>query len=373
MPAILPSWPSSSARLPKRTKHETNKSEYYNSFKKDQLNKAQSPSIPSDSGQEAPSTSKMGHIKNQELAEERTPVRRVRSHKKLILSNTEGFLPVCASPPTNKIKSEVDTHDPRVIFSSSEVTHDEVSSHRGGADVNASEPLSPVLGLRRSEARSCSPLIKAKRTKLQTRSSVPCSHKVAKRKLAISMTASVKRQIISEDETIQTNLSLNASTGADKENQSSLNVDSVSSNVSCNNKTRNLNESLSYDREPTVTQDGGQEQDTSSSPLLQPESFKSEQPVSSQSSALCIEQAVLQRCEDQSNSTVSNRDLPSTALTDLSSPQETAQHCVDHEASQNIVVASEGTDSQVDYNIEVPLTPTKHSVEGTDVSEVSSL
>ncbi|XP_050693860.1 DNA repair-scaffolding protein-like isoform X1 [Eriocheir sinensis] len=369
VPVILSSCLSTSTRLPKKTKYEMNKSESYDSFKKHQHNKAHSPSRPSDSGQEAPAARRKGHIKNQEQAEERTPVSKVWSHEKLNLSNTGGFSPVCTTPLTSKIKSEIDINDPGIIFPSSEATYDEASTHSSGAYANAFEPPSPVLGWRRTGAWSCSPLIKAKKTKVKTCSSASGSHKVPKRKLAISKTASVKRQIITEDEAVQTNLNFNEGREAEKENQSNLNIDSVISDVNCNTKTGNLNESHGYDRESRVTQDGSQGQDTNSYPLLRPEAFKSEQSVLSQSSDHCIRQVVLPRCEDQSNSTFSNSDLQSTALTDLSPLQETPEHCVDHQASQIIVVASEGTDSQVDYNIEMPLTPSKHSLEGTDVSE----
>lgn len=361
MPLCFPN----SMQLSRKTECAMNKAESFNSSKKHQHNKAYSPSRPSDSEQESSAASKKRHSKYQELTEGRTPVSRIRSKKKLNLSNAEGFLPICINDITSKTINEIDTKDSGMIFPSNEATFiDEASSHITGAYVNVSEPQSPILGLRKTAAWS-SPLIKTKKNKIKTSSSASGSCKIPKRKLDTSNIASVKRQLISEDETVQ----INTGTEANTKDQSNLNLDSklnVCSGLNSNTKTGKLNESNEYDRESRVGQGRNQFQSSHSCFYPQPEAFQSEESLLNQAMDHCIKQAVPSKYEDQSDFTVSDKDL-----TDLSLTQGTPETCIDHQESQSIVVASEGTNSQVDYNIEMTLTPSKHSMEGTDVSEVS--
>lgn len=333
VPSIQPLCLSTSTKLPKK-ECEVNEIGSYSSFENYEHNKTHSPPGPAVSNQKLPAASRKGQIK-------------------------------------------IDTKESGIVFPEARF-HGEISSASSGRNVYDTEPQSPVLGLRRTQARSCSPLIKPKKTRVKF-SSVSGLHKVRKRKLTASSIASVKRQILSKDETVQIDSSFNAETKVNKEEQNSLTSAcgqcvSVSGAVNCNTKTRNYvsaSEPGQYDRKFRVGEDASQGQSTNSYSLLQPEVLLRKQSLCEQSSDHCIEQIVQQNYNCQSNSSDLNNDLQPLAMTDSMSIKGTSEHCIDHEASQNITVPSEGSGSQVDYNIELPLTPIKHSLEGTDASEVS--
>lgn len=373
VPLIMPLYLSPVTKLPPKTECEIDKTENYVSFKQHQYNKVLSPPESSDSDQESPAVSGRGQRKLQEPGGKRIPLSTLCSHEKFNLTNTKDFLPVCTLSDTNKSKNKINIKESGVMFPSSEASqYDEATPHNSRAYGNAFEPHSPVLGRRRNAASLCSPLIKTKKTKDRTCSFVSGSHKVSKRKLAISNIAPVNRQIFVRDETAQINVNYNARADISKEKHKKL---YDSSDLNCYTKTGNLKDKFAsvpdkYEKESTIGQDASQDQNLSCYCIPRPEVFRQEQSLSDWSDDHHIKK-IVPKYEDQISSTNSDSDLQPVALTGRSSTQGISQLCVDHQPSQNIAATSEGVDTQADYNIEIPLSNNKHLLDGITLCEVS--
>lgn len=367
-----------------------NETETHASVDKDKPSKACILSVPALSDQNAPLVNEKVQNSPHRPDRERTLLSTSYSQKKALSTPYfQDLLPLSEHHDFSKKGNKMDTMDTEkmdtrrneLVLPVRGTGCVETLPHPSTSDITVLEPQSPILGAKRIVAGPCSPVVRTKKGQIKSSSPILGSCKVPKRKLTLCDGASAKRQINRDDISINSKFK----TGVVAKEEEHRNVDSCQGNYVNNNylnsnaRTRNLND-VHEAKLSTFSQSRAEQNEITQSQhrnlhhhLPIPSRCSREEQTPSRCSVDLNERIILLgSCDSQGDSKTSD-DFKPLALSDISPSQGHLGLCVDDCASQSIAVPSEGTNSQLDLNIEAPLTPCKNSLNSSDICEVSTL